>query len=362
MIRLHVLNDTIMQKIPKRQQQIIEMLRESSLLQSSDIHAALMKKGDNASLVTIKRELSDMVETGLVVSEGLGRAVSYAVSTKGRVFAAVDAKAYCAVEPDMRHGSDTYNFDLFSHFPEELFSEQEMQRLNDATRRYQKNIQDTSPTAEKKELERLVVELSWKSSRIEGNTYTLLDTEKLIRDNIEAPGHAKEEAQMILNHKDAFRYVHEQRILFEVLTRKSIEEVHALVVKDMGISSGVRKSLVGILGSRYRPLDNAHQIIEAVDALCGAIARVSSSYTRALLALAGIAYIQPFEDGNKRTSRLVCNAVLLAHGCSPLSYRSVHEEEYREAMLALYELNTLMPLKKIFIEQYEFAVENYAVG
>jgi Fic family protein len=80
-----------------------------------------------------------------------------------------------------------------------------------------------------------------------------------------------------------------------------------------------------------------------------------------LVALLGLSYIQPFEDGNKRTSRLMCNAILMAHGLAPLSYRSVNEEDYREAMIVFYEINSVVPFKKIFIEQYIFAANNYTV-
>jgi fido (protein-threonine AMPylation protein) len=76
--------------------------------------------------------------------------------------------------------------------------------------------------------------------------------------------------------------------------------------------------------------------------------------------LTGISYIQPFDDGNKRTGRLMANAILLAYGCAPLSYRSVGEEEYREAVLVFYELNSIVPLKDIFVSQYIFSSENYA--
>ncbi len=88
---------------------------------------------------------------------------------------------------------------------------------------------------------------------------------------------------------------------------------------------------------------------------------MKSPYAKALLTLLGISYIQPFEDGNKRTARLMANAILLAHSCAPLSYRSVDENDYREAMLVFYELNSIMPFKKIFIDQYMFAAENYLV-
>ncbi|KKS33333.1 MAG: Fic protein, partial [Parcubacteria group bacterium GW2011_GWC2_42_12] len=82
---------------------------------------------------------------------------------------------------------------------------------------------------------------------------------------------------------------------------------------------------------------------------------------KALIAILGLSYIQPFEDGNKRTSRLLANAILLAYDRAPLSYRSVDENDYREAVLVFYELNSLMLFKKIFVSQCEFAAKNYAV-
>lgn len=124
---------------------------------------------------------------------------------------------------------------------------------------------------------------------------------------------------------------------------------------------GLRKKPIGIIGSIYRPLDNIHQITDALEILGKKIAQTPSPYAKSLLALLGLAYIQPFEDGNKRTNRLMANAILLAHNLAPLSYRSVDENDYREAMLVFYELNSIIPFKKILIEQYDFATKNYAV-
>ena len=104
-----------------------------------------------------------------------------------------------------------------------------------------------------------------------------------------------------------------------------------------------------------------YQIHEAIERLSQAVTQESNPYEKALTALLGISYIQPFEDGNKRTSRLMANAILLAYGCAPLSYQSVDKVDYREAMLVFYELNSFMPFKEIFIEQYTFAANNYTI-
>jgi Fic family protein len=286
----------------------------------------------------------------------------YAISALGRLYVDTDAKAYSAIDPDKRYGLKNYNFELLDSIPDDIFSDVEIQELNNATEVYTKNIQSISQTLEEKELERFIIELSWKSSKIEGNTYTLLDTEKLILRGIEAVGHDKDEAKMILNHKEAFKFVRDNALTFKELDLAKIEEVHKILVRDLNVNYGLREKAVGVTGSIYRPLDNIHQIREAVELLCKVINKTPSSYEKAMLVLLGLSYIQPFEDGNKRTSRLVANSVLLAHGYAPLSYRSVDENEYREAVLVFYELNSLVPFKKIFIEQYIFAAQNYAIG
>jgi Fic family protein len=347
--------------ISSREQKIILILLEQEFFKSSDIHQALAKRGEEVSLVTVKRALSDMVSRGLLLTSGSGRASSYLIGIPGRIFADIDARAYCAIEPDSRYGQKRYNHDLFAGMPEAVLSPQELQKLGEATVEYSRRTANLSPTIAKKELERLVIELSWKSSRIEGNTYTLLDTERLILENKEAPGHSHSEAQMILNHKDAFTFVHENASAFKTLSRAHIETLHTILVKDLDVGSGLRKQVVGIIGSVYQPLDNEHQVREGLEAIAMAVDRVQTPYEKALVALLGISYLQPFEDGNKRTARLLANAVLLAYACAPLSYRSVEESDYREAMLVFYELNSIVPFKKIFIEQYDFAARTYAV-
>lgn len=331
------------------------------MMQSSEIHEKILRQGDDLSLVTVKRSLSEMVEAGLLVISGAGRTTSYSVSNLARVFFTIDAKKYIEIEPDKRFGSSKYNFNLFSEFPEDIFDDDELKVIDQATENYRHKTEDLSDIIEEKELLRLIIELSWKSSKIEGNTYTLLDTEKLIVDKKEAQGHDKKEAIMILNHKDAFNFIRENSKEFKTLTPLNLEKLHSILVMDMGVSFGIRNRIVGVTGSKYQPLDNKYQIQEAIEDLSGAISRAKTPYAKAILALVGIGYIQPFEDGNKRTGRLMANALLLSHGYAPLSYRSVEESDYREAILVFYEINSIIPFKKIFIDQYKFAANNYAV-
>lgn len=348
-----------MPEISQRQQKILTILLKRAPLSSSEIHRELLK--ERVSLVTVKRELSRMVEIGLVASTGKGRSLVYDITATGRIFSDVDVKVYCAIEPDKRYGLDRFNFEILPALTTDIFTEEELLVLENSTGKYRQRTADVSPAMERKELERLIIELSWKSSKIEGNTYTLLDTERLILKNEESPGHKREEAVMILNHKNAFIFAYENRKEFTTLTKDNLEALHGILVADLNINLGLRKRPVGVTASKYRPLDNMYQVREAVDTLIATVSRMKTPYAKALAALVGISYIQPFEDGNKRTARLMANALLLAHKCAPLSYRSVEEEDYREAALVFYELNSIISFKRIFVEQYKFATEYYAV-
>jgi Fic family protein len=211
----------------------------------------------------------------------------------------------------------------------------------------------------RRELERFTIELSWKSSQIEGNTYSLLETEELIKNRKEAKGHDKSEAIMILNHKSAFDTILEKRDNFKKIDILDIRSIHSELVKGLEIKSGIRESGVGITGTKYLPLDNKWQIEEALNKLVDHTYKINYIPEKALIHLAMIAYLQPFTDGNKRTSRMISNAILLTNGYFPLSYRSVDEVEYKKALILFYEQNNIYHLKRIFLEQQQFAIDNY---
>src|SRR3989338_8129177 len=272
-------------KLTSKQQKIITIFLKKKTMQSSEVHVELIASGEVVSLVTVKRALSELAEAGMLTATGSGRSAGYSISVIGRVFAEVDAHAYCAIEPDKRYGLSRYNFDLLASWPSDIFTDNELKILDDATAEYKIRTRQLPEAIQKKELERMIIELSWKSSKIEGNTYTLLDTERLILENKEAVGHNKKEAQMILNHKDAFNFVHECKEQFKTLTRKNLEELHKVIIKGLDVDTGLRRKPVGVLGSVYRPLDNIYQITEALDPLSSAVSQAQTPYAKAILAL-----------------------------------------------------------------------------
>ena len=164
---------------------------------------------------------------------------------------------------------------------------------------------------------------------------------------------------MILNHKDAFNEAIQNKERFRKLHSSDIEYIHSVLTKKLGITKNIRNGSVGITGTKYKPLDNSYQIKEVMQEMVDLINKKESIFEKAFLVSILVAYIQIFEDGNKRTSRMISNAILLAHNSIPLSYRIVDIEEYKKAVILFYEINNISYFKQIFIEQFEDAVNNY---
>jgi Fic family protein len=268
---------------------------------------------------------------------------------------------YFAKNQDERQVQVGFNFDVINNQLSKvaLFTDDELERLNALQVEFRKNIAEMSENEYRREMARLGIDLSWKSSQIEGNTYSLLETERLLRESKTADGKTKEEAMMLLNHKDALLFVLDNPDFLQTLTIGSIEDIHSLLTKELSVDKGLRHRRVGITGTNYRPLDNEFQIREAMRDMCDLINSRSNVFEKALLALLLLSYIQPFMDGNKRTARITSNALLIANGYCPLSFRTVDSIDYKKAMLIFYEQNNLYAFKQIFISQYEFAVKEY---
>ena len=136
-------------------------------------------------------------------------------------------------------------------------------------------------------------------------------------------------------------------------------QLHNILIRNLSISSGIRKQAVGITGTAYQPLDNEHQIREVFGKTISIINKTKNPFEKALIAHFMISYIQPYSDGNKRTARMFTNAILLAYDLYPLSYRSVDEDEFKKALILFYEQESIYAIKKIFIEQVRFVNETY---
>jgi len=337
---------------------ILEFLKQNDKSSSNEILQGINEK---KSIATIKRGLFKLIGEKLIISLGKGKATRYQISSYYNLFDDINIEKYYEKEIDEREITDSFNLNLISETLNavNLFTDEESLQLSALQEIYTKNTSALSESEYKKELERLAIDLSWKSSQIEGNTYSLLETEQLLREKETASGKTREEATMLLNHKDAIDFIIEEPDYLIPLSISKIEDIHSILTKELEVSRNIRKHRVGISGTNYRPLDNEYQIKDALSAMCELVNNKENIFEKALLTLMLISYIQPFVDGNKRTARIVSNAILMNYNHCPLSFRTVGSVDYKKAMLIFYEQNNIIAFKNIFIEQFEFAVKTY---
>jgi Fic family protein len=321
-------------------QNIIDFLVRNPLSSSKEIH----EKGvPDVGYATIKRRLKKLHESHFVEIEGQGKSTRYRISPAFAITKPMDLATYFEVEIDEREILESFNFDLISRtLPTvELFTKNELEKLDNLQNRFLANIHSLSDAQYQKELERLAIDLSWKSSQIEGNTYSLLETERLLRDKQTAEGKTQAEATMLLNHKDALDFLVEHPDYLDPIQVNRIEDIHGILTKDLEVERHIRSHRVGISGTNYKPLDNEYQIREAMQELCDLVNSKHSVFEKALLLLVLLSYIQPFDDGNKRTARIVSNACLMMNKYCPISFRTIDSVEYKKAMLIFYEQNNI---------------------
>ena len=212
-------------------------------------------------------------------------------------------------------------------------------------------------------LNRLLIDLSWNSSRLEGNTYSLLDTELLIHDGKPADDKSAKETQMILNHKDAIEFLVDEsdEIGFN---RYTILNLHALLSNNLlpnpSASGRLREFGVGITNSVFTPLEIPQLISEYFDLILSKVNQIKDPFEQAFFILVHFPYLQPFDDVNKRVSRLAANIPFNRKNLSPLSFIDVPEDYYIKGMLAVYELNRTDLLKDVFIWAFERSAMRYA--
>ena len=338
--------------------EILQFLHYHPLANRTEIMAGLTKAPSDS---TMKRLLSAAVKEGNIETAGRGPATKYKLTPQAHVTMPLDLATYFDKDIDEREVQESFNFDLIRDvLPKvEIFTKEELEVLNAAQMEFEKNTEGMTELEYRKEMERLGVDLSWKSSQIEGNTYSLLETERLLKDKKTASGKTKEEAIMLLNHKDALDFVLDIPDYLKELSVHRIEDIHSILTKELEVDRNIRHRRVGITGTNYRPLDNEFQIREALEDTCTLVNGKDNVFEKALLTLVLLSYIQAFVDGNKRTARITSNAVLIANGYCPISFRTVDSIDYKKAMLMFYEQNNIAAFKKIFIEQFLFAVKTY---
>jgi hypothetical protein len=360
---------------------IVQLVRSRRHVSAAEIEALLQV---TVSRRALQNRLSRLVASGRLMREGGGRSTRYRLSDPGPTAPAVqtedpgavillspagrEIQAYLSTPPEGRPpvGFDRAFLDDYGS----LLSADERAELHRLGRPYAVDL--AAGTYARQILDRLLIDLSWSSSRLidlswsssrlEGNTYTLLDTRRLLAFSQEAEGKERWEAQMLLNHKDAIEFLVEsaEEIGFD---RYTILNLHALLASDLlpdsAAAGRLRRIAVGIGGSTYLPLEVPQLIEECFDQLLQTASIIDDPFEQAIFAMVYLPYLQPFDDVNKRVSRLAANIPFLRANLCPLSFTDVPRDLYNQAVLGVYELRRPDLLKEVFLWAYRRSAQRY---
>lgn len=334
-------------------------------------------------LRTLQYRLKYLVDAGRLIKEGEGRGAKYRLPAPeaGQEAAAVthaEAEGEAAVplspgsaeiraylrQPVAARKPAGYNREfLDSYRPNVSFYLSPTERAHLAEVGRPNFASEAAGTYAKQILDRLLIDLSWNSSRLEGNTYSLLDTRRLIEFGEEAEGRDRLEAQMIINHKDAIAFLvgAAEEIGFN---RYTVLNLHGILahnlLADEAAAGRLRHIAVGIEKSVFHPLEIPQLIEECFNQILATAAAIEDPFEQALFAMVQLPYLQPFDDVNKRVSRLAANIPFIKGNLSPLAFTDVPRSLYTEAVLGVYELNRVELVKDVFIWAYERSAARYA--
>ena len=363
---------------------IVDIVRQSSDgARRSDIARALKAVPQR----TLQYRLKNLVDKGRLTQEGQGPAARYRVRTEAEQrkepvalqSASVEEKRQEAVVPLSAESEKIREYlrqpvaarkpvgynrrFLDSYKPNERFYLSEQERVHLAKTGKPNFQAEAAGTYAKQILHRLLIDLSWNSSRLEGNTYSLLDTKRLIETGEEAQGRDQMEAQMILNHKDAINFLVNDAADIS-FNRYTVLNLHGMLANnllpDPGAAGRLRRMAVGIERSVFHPLELPQLIEECFNQVLATAEAIEDPFEQALFVMVQLPYLQPFDDVNKRVSRLSANIPFIKRNLSPLSFADVPREIYTDAMLGIYELNKVNLLKDVFIWAYERSAARYA--
>lgn len=330
---------------------------------------------------TLQRRLAQLVASGRLIKEGVGKAVRYIspsfslnLSLPGSTLDS-SIEAYIPVSPEgeeirshvrqPRQMRAPVGYDpefLAAYHPNQTFYLSEELRIQLRKIGTPEEQERPAGTFARDILNRLLIDLSWASSQLEGNTYSRLDTERLIEFGQAAEGKDAVETQMILNHKAAIEFLVSEagQIGFD---RTSILNLHALLADglmfDPRACGRIRERLVEIGGSAYLPIAMPQRLDEYFSAILDMVTEITDPFEQAFFIMVHLPYLQPFEDVNKRTSRVAANIPLIRHNLCPLSFIDVPVRAYVDAMLGVYELRRIELLRDVFVWAYERSCQQY---
>ncbi|PWQ97598.1 Fic family protein [Leucothrix arctica] len=324
---------------------------------------------------TAQRWLKQLVDDNKIIAEGNGPSRAYLATTESSAASTDQYPSYIPLSADSRDILDYIDQPLEVRRPVgydisflQDYQPNETFYLSESLRRQLYKMGDTRQTKlpvgtyGRAILNRLLIDLSWASSNLEGNTYSRLDTRELIEHGHAASGKAAIETQMILNHKAAIELLVEnaEEVGFNLFT---VLNLHSLLSENLlpnpSDEGRVRQHIVEIGKSVFRPLSVPSQLDEALALLLEKASQITDPFEQSFFVMVHIPYLQPFADMNKRTSRIAANLPLIRANLCPLTFLDVPEQAYSRAILGVYELGRFELLRDLFVWAYERSTQEY---
>ncbi len=343
-----------------RQQKLLDYLRLYGSISNSEAQSIT-----GAHRNTISLDFKKLLQEGVLYSEGTKKSTRYFLKSEKLFPAAFVSKLrkLPTIHAYFNANNQKKVFFVQTHEPAlqaKLYFDDDIEdRFRQCLPQINNKRQQLSHEERKRRKERLTIDLAWASSSIEGSTYSLLETEALILHHQTAQGKQLNEAKMIMNHKNALGYMLDLPV--EPLSKHRVFELHQILMEGLSINTGIREGMVRISHSRYVPCDNRFQIEEYLDRILATINQADSVLEKVLRANLLIAYLQPFVDGNKRTSRMLGNLILVQHGYVPVSFSHTPKEEYLKSIILFYEKQSSDYFKYHLLVEIESAYREYLV-
>ncbi len=366
-------------------QQVIDLI--SQYPDGVGVEELVLKLGESVPRRTMQRRLAGLVKQGRIIQDGVGRAIKYRIGGAGEVRVAlqgvagtgtvgkVTAEVYVPTSPEgdeikayvrqprqqrkpvsyKNEFLEQYQPNLTAYLPESLRTQLHNLGRSPAEK-------TPAGTFARDILNRLLIDLSWASSVLEGNTYSRLDTERLIEFGQAAEGKDALETQMILNHKSAIEFL-VRDTEHAGITPETVIALHAFLsdglMPDPFSCGRIRNRPVEIGGSVYLPIAMPQRLEELFGIVINMAAEIQDPFEQSFFLMVHLPYLQPFEDVNKRVSRLAANIPFIQHNLCPLSFIDVPQQAYVDGVLGVYELNRVELLRDVFVWAYERSCQQY---
>jgi Fic family protein len=351
---------------------VLAVMRELAAQGKLDMSSSELVALIGASPATVKRRLESLVKAGKIMRSGQARATRYTLLAQATAVpappitvpfwseASVSLRARLSLPLAARDAVTYQRVFVDRYVPNESTLLAPM-LASDLAKDARMRGQQPAGTYARKVLEQLLIDLSWSSSRLEGNRYSVLATHELFKSGL---SNGDADAVMLLNHKRAIEFLVDAVPEYG-LTPTLIRNLHAVLLQDLLADSAslgiIRRKVVNISDTTYVPTQAPALLEEMFETIVAKARLIKNPVEAAFFIWVNLAYLQPFEDGNKRTSRLAANIPLMLYNCAPLSFNDVDAQDYALAMTGVYEFLDVSLAADLFAWTYRRSLQKYVV-